>query len=638
VEIEAKFSLPDLAAFRRLLAAGELAGYTLATSQVQHVRDTYLDTAAGHVRAAGYALRQREAATGVLLTLKALTPAAGAVHQRQEVEQVIPAALPPQEWPAGPVRERVQAWAGDAPLLRLFSLEQTRHARPVHQGERLIAELSLDQVHMAAGERVQAFLELEVELAGQGTTEDLAAIVACLQEEWHLPPQPRSKFARGLAFFESAGALLSPAERVIGEAIAHRADLHGRRARALLALAGGATQAEAGHIAGMSERRVRHWLAAFRRQRLGVFPERVLAAASQATTPAAPPTPALAVAPEAAALPPETGGAGAPAAGPGLLPDDTMAEAARKTLLFHFQRMLDHEAGTHLGQDIEELHDMRVATRRMRAALRLFADYLDPETMAPFAKALRRTGRTLGAVRDLDIFHDKAQRYLDRLPPEQPAGLEPLLAAWEVRYQQARQELLGYLDGERYARFTAGFGEFLAMPGAGARPALSAGGEPRPNLLRHVVPGVLYQALAAVRAYDEWLRTPEVPLSRYHQLRIASKGLRYALEFFREVLGLEARELISRMKALQDHLGDLQDAVVACGILRDFLTWGTWGHGAGTRPDWPAEPIVAPGVAAYLAARQLEIQRLVAAFPPVWALVQGPEFAQLLAASVAPLY
>ena len=54
-----------------------------------------------------------------------------------------------------------------------------------------------------------------------------------------------------------------------------------------------------------------------------------------------------------------------------------MDEAARKTLLFHFERMLKHEPGTREGEDAEELHDMRVATRRMRAALRVFDGYID---------------------------------------------------------------------------------------------------------------------------------------------------------------------------------------------------------------------------------------------------------------------
>jgi CHAD domain-containing protein len=129
-----------------------------------------------------------------------------------------------------------------------------------------------------------------------------------------------------------------------------------------------------------------------------------------------------------------------------------------------------------------------------------------------------------------------------------------------------------------------------------------------------------------------------VPLERLHRLRIASKGLRYTLEYFQEVLGPEAKEAIKEIKGLQDHLGDLQDAVVASNLLRDFMTWGTWGHTPTkevTPP--PAEPIVAPGVAAYLAARQIEIQQLVDAFPHIWERIQSLNFGQLVAAALTTL-
>jgi len=159
--------------------------------------------------------------------------------------------------------------------------------------------------------------------------------------------------------------------------------------------------------------------------------------------------------------------------------------------------------------------------------------------------------------------------------------------------------------------------------------------------LRHVVPVVVHQRLAAVRAYDEWVTGPDVPLERLHQLRIAAKGLRYTLEFFREVLGPETKTLIDEMKGLQDHLGDLQDAVVASNLLRDFLTWGTWGHtqktSKGGMVSLPTELIIAPGVAAYLSARQIELQYLVDTFPQAWARVQGLEFSQLVAAALAAL-
>jgi CHAD domain-containing protein len=127
-------------------------------------------------------------------------------------------------------------------------------------------------------------------------------------------------------------------------------------------------------------------------------------------------------------------------------------------------------------------------------------------------------------------------------------------------------------------------------------------------------------------------------LGRLHQLRIATKGLRYTLEYFQEVLGPEAKDAIKEIKGLQDHLGDLQDAVVASNLLRDFLTWGTWGHAqtkGGNLP--PAQPVVAPGVAAYLAARQAELQHLVDIFPQAWARIQSPDFGQLVAAALATL-
>ena len=311
--------------------------------------------------------------------------------------------------------------------------------------------------------------------------------------------------------------------------------------------------------------------------------------------------------------------------------DDAMSEAGRKTLLFHFQKMVEHEAGTRAGQDIEELHDMRVATRRMRAALLVFEAYLDKETLKPFGKSLRRLGRALGAVRDLDVFHVKAQQYIDRLPDEQRGELEPLLAAWQTEYDAAREELVEYLGGVGYQQFKETFGAFLQTPGAGAAPIVSRQDAPVPYRVRHVLPAILFEGWARVRAYDEWITGANVPLARYHQLRIASKGTRYTLEFFEETLGADAGGLIEQMKALQDHLGNLQDSVVACSILRDFLTWGIWRRDL-QKVRAKREVIIAPGVAAYLAARQGEIQELVKAFPPIWSVISSPEFNRRLAA------
>lgn len=95
----------------------------------------------------------------------------------------------------------------------------------------------------------------------------------------------------------------------------------------------------------------------------------------------------------------------------GLEPTDSMAEAGRKVLAFHFERMLEHEPGTRVGEDIEELHDMRVATRRMRAAFQVFGDSYTKKSVKPLLQGLKKTGRALGPVRDLDVFIEKLQQY-----------------------------------------------------------------------------------------------------------------------------------------------------------------------------------------------------------------------------------
>ena len=61
---------------------------------------------------------------------------------------------------------------------------------------------------------------------------------------------------------------------------------------------------------------------------------------------------------------------------------EKVSEAGRKVLYLHFLRMLKHEPGTRAGEDIEELHDMRVATRRMRSAFQLFGFHFDDETLS----------------------------------------------------------------------------------------------------------------------------------------------------------------------------------------------------------------------------------------------------------------
>lgn len=322
---------------------------------------------------------------------------------------------------------------------------------------------------------------------------------------------------------------------------------------------------------------------------------------------------------------------------PGITPDDPMCEAGRKTFRFHFRRMLRHEPGTRRGEDIEDLHDMRVATRRMRSAFRVFGRFYEGKSIKAHRKGLKRTGSVLGRVRDLDVFRAKTQAYQRCLPTAQQEDLNEFLSVLEDHRDQARQAMLAHLDSEHYHQFVTGFGAFVGTRGMGCRSTMIRNAEAKPYLVHHVAPVVIHERYAAVRAYDEWVTIPQPPLSRLHALRIACKRLRYTLEFFREVLAPCTDNAIEEIIALQDHLGDLQDAVVARDILNQYLERGSWGELLGAPPSPPRAPVESPGARTYLAAKEAELAHLVETFPQQWALITRPDFHQMLADVIAVL-
>ncbi len=319
----------------------------------------------------------------------------------------------------------------------------------------------------------------------------------------------------------------------------------------------------------------------------------------------------------------------AKAADPGIRVDDHMAEATRKILHAQFEVMAANEAGSRLGDDIEHVHNMRVATRRMRAAFDQFEGYFQRKAIKRFRKDLRKTGQTLGAVRDLDVFNREAQRYLKGLEKAQRDSLDPLLAHWQTQREEARQVLIAYLDSERYRRFVDEFGKFLQAAGAGVEPV--AADEVGRYQVRHALSSTIWQLYETVRAYETVLA--DAPMTTLHALRIDCKQLRYTLEFFREVLGPETGQVIKDIVHIQDHLGDLQDAVVAQILLGDLLAdWRRQG-----KKDDGLSGADIQGVEAYLAYRREEAERLIRTFPQEWPLLNSQDFRERLAATLEVL-
>lgn len=236
-------------------------------------------------------------------------------------------------------------------------------------------------------------------------------------------------------------------------------------------------------------------------------------------------------------------------------PGDTMAEAGRKALLSDLVKMLEHEAGSRSGEDIEDVHDMRVATRRMRSTLRLLANHFKPKAIKPIQSQLRKIAQALGAVRDLDVLIQNVKDYQETLDENHRTDLEPVITLLDEERTEARHDLIRTLNKKSYQRFIEDYSAFLTKPGKGAISVETD--EAQPYQVRHLLPMLLFEHLAAVRAYEQVL--PDADDLTLHALRIEFKRLRYAVSIFTDVLGTGINEFIEELKAIQDHLGDLHD-------------------------------------------------------------------------------
>jgi len=252
-------------------------------------------------------------------------------------------------------------------------------------------------------------------------------------------------------------------------------------------------------------------------------------------------------------------------------PEMTVGEAAFAVLRGQFAEMRAHEPGTRLGEDPEELHDMRVATRRMRAAIKLFEDSL-PERARWLREELRNVAGALGEVRDLDVQMEQLESWRAEAGEEDAEFLGKVLELLAKRRAEARKRMLETLNSGRYERFETSFAEMLRRgPGADEELSRKNGRDPASEPVTLAAPALLskrYRSFAkAAKGLDE-ASEPEA----YHELRKKGKRLRYALEFLSGVYGGETAGLVGALKAVQDDLGRHQDAIVAADLLRELGT------------------------------------------------------------------
>jgi CHAD domain-containing protein len=298
---------------------------------------------------------------------------------------------------------------------------------------------------------------------------------------------------------------------------------------------------------------------------------------------------------------PELGEAPAP-----LRPTDSFAQAARAAMWPQVDRLLAIEPALHDPNATDDLKRYRVATRRLRAALRVFDEALPKRAVKDIQPELAELARAVGRVRDLDVR-------AGGLPDGD--GVQPLRDAWAAERAAAADEMGHRLGTRRHARLLAGLAALVSAPEEGAPPS------PGRRAVRDRVGSAVWTGFERRRGAATGLDGAD--LEALHDLRIRAKRLRYTLEFLGPVLGADRAWLVGRLVELLDHLGALNDASLAAAAARAFLD---------------AAPPLADGqrtaIEGYLEAQAATVERLRRGVPKALNPIVEPAFVRRLAGAV----
>ncbi len=292
-----------------------------------------------------------------------------------------------------------------------------------------------------------------------------------------------------------------------------------------------------------------------------------------------------------------------------LTADEHIAEAGRLMMSQQLVKILYYEEGVRANAEMTAVHEMRKAIRRTFTCFRLFRPCFEPGTLKPYRRGLRRIMRRLGTSRDLAVIRLKLDTYNKSVI--QP--LDDLAAYWEIRQNTADGTTRRYLEKPKQQPFFATYRAFAETPGMGV---LKATDPWAPVKTRHHVPIMIYQRVAAVRAFDDLLQSATV--KQLHRLRILFKELRYSLQFFAPLLGGEIQSVLLSLKQSQEHLGNLNDATAALRFLDEVVG-------------------LENSVVRYRDYQVQEQEHLVGSYLPVWQRFDQPLWRRDLAEAMATL-
>jgi len=283
-----------------------------------------------------------------------------------------------------------------------------------------------------------------------------------------------------------------------------------------------------------------------------------------------------------------------------LPPDATGCDLIGAAFAASAARLMRYDPRVRVGGDSENVHQARVATRRLRSDLRTFRPFLEREWAESLRSELADVGAALGAVRDAEVLAERLYALTDTLDDDLAADATPILSTIDRQHRTARDALLGAMNTSDY------FALLDALIDAAHHPRVRRRADEPASLLATKAMKKPWHALeSAVGRLG-----PEPPDTDLHHVRILAKRVRYAAEAFNPVVGRDARTFAKRVAAVQTVLGDHQDAVVCATWLRTLA---------------PTLPMRARHIANQLAAAETEAARRHREdWLPVWDIANDP--------------
>lgn len=211
--------------------------------------------------------------------------------------------------------------------------------------------------------------------------------------------------------------------------------------------------------------------------------------------------------------------------------------------------------------DPEGVHDMRVASRRLRSALRDFAPYLNKEKA--LQKRLKSVAGALGAVRDEDVALMALEKLGAEADEASAAGVARLADERRVRRERARLALAAAIDAATLTEVQTALDALLARAPKARRGKANGAhqNQAEEQTFRQVGQRIILKGFDELRSRSASLYHPFKP-EPLHDMRIAAKRLRYAVQLFAQCWGEQLAPLAQEVAELQDCLGELHDCDV----------------------------------------------------------------------------